>query len=110
MALNALRMLRELNQGLVPFNTLPTWPLYREDRNTALSAESAHHVLGLVRCSLCSRLIKGDGYPDAHTRVVCIDCQTTDTRETFHEKKKYLPNWGEPRGVGFGQPFLFSFL
>lgn len=62
---------------LRPFNTLPTWPLYREDRNRALSAESAHRVLGLVRCSPCIRLIKGDGYPDAYTRVVCID-QNTD--------------------------------
>lgn len=77
-ALNPLRMLRQLKQGLVPCSTLPTWPLGREDRNTAVSAESAQQVLSLVWHSPCSRLIKGNGYPDAHTRMFA---QTTKPQQ-----------------------------
>lgn len=68
-----------MNEGLIPLNSLPTWPLNREDRNTAISVESAHHVLGLVQCFLCSRLIRDDGHPDVHTSVVSTDFQATET-------------------------------
>lgn len=97
MALKPLRMLRKINQGLTPINTLPSWPPSREDRSTALSAESAHHVLG----SPCCSLIKEDEYPDAHTRVLA-QTDKPDTRETFCEKIRCLPNRCEPRGEGFG--------
>lgn len=86
-ALNPPSMLRELNQGLMPCSTLPTWPLGREDSNTALSAESAQQDLGLVWHSPGSRLIKGNGYPDAHTRMVCTNYQTTATWEIFMKRR-----------------------